>query len=285
MRTWHLQDMRPSGILPHEAGVTCVLQKTPGRIGCTPMSVSQSTTSVEKSLGLLEYLAGRAGPVALREITSSCDMSKPTACRLLQALQNLGYVSRPPGTRDYMIGPRVERLAAVNPQARLKALARPLLTALHNEFNETVNLGVLSRNMVSYLDFIETTQPLRFITTPGQQSPFACTALGRAIAAGMEDKTIEALVAGVRIEPLTPSSVRSHKDLHRRILEARENGYAVECGESVEGVECLAVNLSLLGFPDAAVSIATPVQRMDAKRRKAMIVSLKRLACAPVPKA
>jgi DNA-binding IclR family transcriptional regulator len=241
------------------------------------MSAYQSTNSVEKSLGLLEHLAEQAGPVALRDITASCAMSKPTACRLLQVLQVLGYVSRPAGTREYMLGPRAERLAAVNPQARLKAAARPLLIALHEAFNETVNLGVLSRDSVSYLDFIETTQPLRFITIPGQQSPFACTALGRAIASAMGDAEIDALVRTANIPVLTPSTVRTRADLRRRILEARANGYAEECSESVEGVECLAVSLSPLGYPDAAVSIALPAQRIDVKRRKKIVAMLKGL--------
>jgi DNA-binding IclR family transcriptional regulator len=241
------------------------------------MSDSPSTTSVEKSLGLLEYLAERGGPVALREITASSGMSKPTACRLLQVLQNLGYVSRPAGKREYMIGPRAQRLTTTDPQARLKAAARPLLVSLHGSFNETVNLGVLSRDSVSYLDFIETTQALRFITTPGQQSPFACTALGRAIASAMDDTAVEALVSKARIPVLTPLTVRTRVDLRTRILEARNKGYAQECGESVEGVECLAVNLAQMGFPDAAVSIAVPVQRLDDKRRKKIIYALKSL--------
>jgi DNA-binding IclR family transcriptional regulator len=241
------------------------------------MSESQSTNSVEKSLGLLEYLAQKANPVALREITASCAISKPTACRLLQVLQNLGYVSRPAGTRDYMIGPRAERLTAVDPQARLKAAIRPLLVSLHEMFNETVNLGILSRDSVSYLDFIETTHPLRFITTPGQQSPFACTALGRAIASAMEESEINALVSLAKIPALTPATVRSRDELRRRILEARQKGYAEESGESVEGVECLAVSLASAGFRDAAISMAVPSQRLDPKKRKAIIAALKDL--------
>jgi len=241
------------------------------------MSESHSTNSVEKSLGLLEYLAQQAKPVALREITASSEISKPTACRLLQVLQKLGYVSRPAGTRDYMIGPRAERLTAVDPRARLKAAVRPLLVSLHEAFNETVNLGILSRDSVSYLDFIETTHPLRFITTPGQQSPFSSTALGRAIASAMEEAEIDALVSSAAIPALTPATVRSRDELRRRIQEARERGYAEESGESVEGVECLAVSLAPAGFPDAAISMAVPSQRLDPKRRQAMTAALKAL--------
>ena len=241
------------------------------------MSDSQSTTSVEKSLGLLEYLAGRGGPVPLREITAAGGMSKPTACRLLQVLQNLGYVSRPAGKRDYIIGPRVQQLTTSDPHARLKAVARPLLISIHESFNETVNLGILSCDSVSYLDFIETSQALRFITTPGQQSPFACTALGRAIASMMDASALDSLVSKATIPALTPSTVRTRADLLGRILEARKKGYAEECGESVEGVECIAVSLAPIGFPDAAVSIAVPVQRLDEKRRKKIITALKSL--------
>lgn len=177
-----------------------------------------------------------------------------------------------------MIGPRAERLTTTDPQARLKSAVRPLLVSLHEAFNETVNLGVMSRDSVSYLDFIETTQALRFITTPGQQSPFACTALGRAIASAMEDAALDALLAKTKIPVLTPSTVRTLADLKRRILEARRIGYAVESSESVEGVECLAVSLAVIGFPNAALSIAIPVQRLDTKRRNRIVTALKRIA-------
>lgn len=237
--------------------------------------MKSDTSSMDKTFGLLEFLASEGRPASLQEITEAVKLSKPTAYRLLQSLQQLGYVARPSGSRDYLIGPRAARLAAVDPYAELKSAARPLLRRLHEALNETVNLGVLSGNQVAYLDFMETTQALRFIVTPGQSDPFYCTALGRAIAAQLDEGQLERLLAKTKLRPMTGTTVKSLAELKRKIQKTREAGIAEEVEESVSGVCCFAVSLTAMGFPEAAISIAVPVQRLDVRRKNLLIESLK----------
>lgn len=230
---------------------------------------------MNKAFGLLEFLAAEGRPVSLQAITDAVKLSKPTAYRLLQSLQQLGYVARPSGSRDYLIGPRTARLAAADPYAELKSAARPILRRLHETLNETVNLGVLSGNQVVYLDFLETTQALRFIVTPGQSDPFYCTALGRAIAARLEESQLERLLAKTRLQSLTPQTVKTVPELRRCIQKVRETGIAEEKEESVSGVHCLAVSLAEIGFVDAAISVAIPTQRLTPARKAQLVDSLK----------
>ncbi len=232
---------------------------------------------MDKAFGLLEYLASSARPVSLQEVTEAVKLPKPTAYRLLRVLQDRGYVSRPTGSRDYLIGARAALLAAVDPHSELKAHARPLLRRLHEELNETINLGVLSGTQVLYLDFIETTQQLRFIVSPGQSDPWYCTALGRAAASELDERDRDKLVAATRFQSLTPHTTKNRAELLRRIENVRTKGYAEEIEESVEGVCCLAVGLAPLGFPGAAISVAVPKQRLGAKRRTEIIRMLSQL--------
>lgn len=241
------------------------------------MKPAVNTSSVDKAFVLLEFLAASGRPASLQEVTEAVKLPKPTAYRLLQALHELGYVSRPADSRNYLIGPRAARLAAIDPYADLKAQAQPYLRRLHEEFNETVNLGALSGNQVIYLDFLETTQPLRFIVTPGQSDPYFCTALGRAVAAQLSDPKLNRLLSETRVQILTPKTVKSKEDLHRRILKTRQEGYSEEIEESVSGVCCLAVGLGPIGFTDAAISMAVPAQRLTPARKSAIIQSLKSL--------
>lgn len=244
------------------------------------MKSSFNTSSVDKAFVLLEYLAASGRPASLQEVTEAVKLPKPTAYRLLRSLQELGYVSRPSDSRDYLIGPRVARLAASDPHAELKAQARPLLRRLHEEFNETVNLGVLSGSQVLYLDFVETTQPLRFIVAPGENDPWYCTALGRAVASQLDERTIAKLLAETQVRPLTPHTVKSRAELGRRIEKARETGIAEELEESVEGVCCLARSLAPRDFPGAAISVAVPVQRLSARRKTAILQALQTIVAS-----
>jgi DNA-binding IclR family transcriptional regulator len=234
-----------------------------------------NTSSVDKAFVLLEFLAASGRPASLQEVTEAVKLPKPTAYRLLRTLQDLGYVSRPAGSRNYLVGPRTARLASADPHGDLKAQARPLLRRLYEEFNETINLGVLSGTQVLYLDFVETTQPLRFIVTPGQNDPWFCTALGRAVATHLSGRAVEKLVAETRLQPFTPHTVKSKADLLRKIEKGRADGYTEEVEESVPGVCCLAVNLSPLGFPDAAISMAVPTQRLTPRRKSAILLAFK----------
>jgi DNA-binding IclR family transcriptional regulator len=239
--------------------------------------MKSDSSSIDKVFGLLEFLARENKPVSLQAATESVGLSKPTAYRLLQSLQKLGYVSRPMGSRDYVIGQRTALLSVADPWPELKSSARPLLRKIHEELNETVNLAVLSNDRVNYLDFIETTQPLRFIVTPGQSDPYYCTALGRAIAAQLSDGQFERLLSTTKLTPLTPYTVASVPELRRRIHSVRETGVAEEIEETVLGVCCLAVSLASMGHPEAAISIAVPVQRLTPQKKNHLVKALKRI--------
>ena len=241
------------------------------------MKYDTGTSSVDKAFGLLDFLAASGKPASLREVSEAVKLSNPTAYRLLRALLEMGYVTRPADSRDYLVGPRTALLAAVDPYKQLKSQARPLLRRLHKEFNETVNLGVLSGTQVFYLDFLETTQALGFTLTPRQRDPYYCTALGCAAAAQLGEKQFSRLLLETRFQFHTPHTIKSREKLQRRILKTKKTGIAEEMQESVEGVCCLAVSLEKLGFPIAAISMAVPIQRLKPKRKTQLTQALKNL--------
>lgn len=234
-----------------------------------------SVQVVEKAFSLLEYLAEQETPVTLAGIAAAAGLPKPTAVRILATLQHLGYVSRPAGGRNYTIGPRVSILAKSDSLQPLKVAAKPLLESLNKSFNETVNLGILAGQRVVYVDFVETTRPLRMIVAPGTRDPWYSTALGKAIASAMDSKDFDRLLARTELQRLTSKTIRSKSALRQAVSEVQRTGVAEEIGESVEGVACAAISLASLGFPNAAVSIAVPLERFAAGRRRDIINILK----------
>jgi IclR family acetate operon transcriptional repressor len=145
---------------------------------------------------------------------------------------------------------------------------------LQKQFDETVNLGVLSGKEVLYLDFVETTQPLRMVVAPGESDPYYCTALGLAIASQWPDAALDRLLEETRINRRTTRTAKSRMAVMAKIRRTRELGYAEECGEAVEGVACLGLSLGALGYPAAALSIAIPLQRLAPRRKREIIAAL-----------
>jgi DNA-binding IclR family transcriptional regulator len=237
-----------------------------------------AVTAVGKAFSMLEFLVATERSATLAEATQMTRLPKPTAHRLLRALQKLGYVSRPPGTRSYSMGPRLARLQAGDSHAHVKALARPAMAKLHQRFNETVNLGMLSGREVLYLEYQATSHALRIVLRPGDKDPYYCTALGRAMVSALPLEECERIIEATHPKRQTPKTLLAKSSLRSLLGAVRKNGFAEEHGESVDGISCLAVHLGQWGYPQYAISLAVPTPRLKGKIRTQMVQALKILA-------
>lgn len=132
---------------------------------------------------------------------------------------------------------------------------------------------MLSGQRVKYLDYIETTRPLRMIVAPGSDDPWYRTALGRAIAAHLplEEQTLLLANSEFSLAGNGPRSNFTSRSMGAKLSTFRAQGYAEELEEAVEGAGCLAVSLEPLGFSFAAISVAVPLQRLAVTRKKLIL--------------
>jgi DNA-binding IclR family transcriptional regulator len=97
---------------------------------------------LDRSVLLLNLLAD--GPRTLRWLASASGLPRPTAYRLLVALEGHRLASRD-GTGAFQLGPRLTELAVrAGPAVDLAAVAGPVLTRLHEATGESVQLYVRS---------------------------------------------------------------------------------------------------------------------------------------------
>jgi DNA-binding IclR family transcriptional regulator len=97
---------------------------------------------LDRSVALLDLLA--EGPRTLRWLADASGLPRPTAYRLLVALEAHRLVARD-ASGAFMLGPRLTELAVrAGPALDLAALAGPVLTRLHEDTGESVQLYVRS---------------------------------------------------------------------------------------------------------------------------------------------
>jgi len=97
---------------------------------------------LDRSMSLLGLLAD--GPRTLRALATSSGLPRPTAHRLLVALESHGMVARDAGGA-FRLGPRLTELAArAGGGLELGALAAPVLGRLHERTGESAQLYVRS---------------------------------------------------------------------------------------------------------------------------------------------
>jgi DNA-binding IclR family transcriptional regulator len=97
---------------------------------------------LDRSVALLDLLAD--GPRTLRWLSGASGLPRPTAYRLLVALEAHRLVARD-SSGAFGLGPRLTELAVrAGPAVDLAALAGPVLTRLHEATGESVQLYVRS---------------------------------------------------------------------------------------------------------------------------------------------
>jgi DNA-binding IclR family transcriptional regulator len=233
--------------------------------------------SLEKALRLLEEIAESPGR-NLAEISRSLDAPRAGVFRHLKALEALGYVATSNETKRYVLGPRLIYLGiAARNQMRLADIAHPVMVALRDEFNETVNLGVLARGEVIHVEVVPSTHPVKMAVQVGEWTYCHCSGLGKVLLAWSEPDVISEAIRERGLPPLTDRTVRTTSELEAALKAVRSAGFAIDDEESAVGLRCVAAAIrDATGKVAAAISLSSPADRLardDALRLAPRIIS------------
>jgi len=234
-----------------------------------------SIAVLDKAFSILEVLARTGRELTLAELAEESRLPKPTIHRILRSLRDLGYVEQADARGTYRLSDRLVSLRQYGRDAAVREKAMPLMQRLHGAFDETVNLGLLEGVYIRYAHVIETTQPLRWIVKPGARDAFHTTALGRAVVAHLPGEQQSRLIAKACSAGSTAKRRQLRTTVEQTMLETRSRGCAIEEEETVAGVACVAIPLTALGEPLAAISVSVPVNRFPAARREKLIKVLR----------
>ena len=226
--------------------------------------------ALRKGLAMLDLLAAR-GPMTMADLQHASGLNRTMTYRLLRALSETGYVAHDPIRKHYAVGLRLLQLGAVvADRLDFAVVARPLMAALREETQETVNLGVLDGNEIVYVAMMESPLGLRMAARPGGRDLAHSTSLGKAILAFLplteRERVINSLLP---LRALTPATLVEPEALARDLAWTRERGYAFDDEENEVGARCIGVPvLDGDGRPVAGLSVSGPVGRIDPARAK-----------------
>ena len=225
----------------------------------------------------------KAGSLGLNEITQRTNVAKSTVFRVLTTLTQLGYVVRDTD-RIYYISPALASLVSdVANVGLLRRMALPFMLRLRDEFGETVNLGQLQLEKVTYVEVVPSEYALRLHERPGATVAAHASALGKAILAFSPPELVESLIRGRELPALTRNTVTDPDELWQELRRVHERRYAIDRGETSTLATCIgAPILDGHGMAIAAVSISGPASRFNPRKDDPVIESLI-MAAAPRP--
>lgn len=216
---------------------------------------SYSIRAVERVCDLLDFIQASPGQLNLAELSTAASLPKSSTFRYLETLEQRGYITRgESGGYSVGVALRTGRVDVIVDRAH------PLLVSLRDQFGETVNIGRLEVNQVSYLDVVESERSVRNSVRAGDREGIHSTALGKAVAAHLPEKQVRGILRSFGMPRLTDKTIASVEDYLAELEKVRAQGYAVDDGENELDGRCVAVGIPGLPVP-MAISMSAPAMR------------------------
>jgi IclR family acetate operon transcriptional repressor len=237
-------------------------------MGETTKEMVHMVKSVEKTFGILEYLAEHQEPASLGEISESMSTNKSTVRRFMLSLKKLGYIDQDPDSRLYKLSPKITLLGrGIQEDITLTSLAAPYMDNLAHVTGETVNLGFIEGAEVYYIDKRESPHRLRLCVEVGGVGPIHATALGKAMLAYLPKEEVDRIFSsGAELTKLTRYTITTWAEFDRELELIRTEGVSYDREEMIDGLYCVGAPIFLDEDVIAAVSISTPTTRMNEQR-------------------
>jgi DNA-binding IclR family transcriptional regulator len=224
---------------------------------------AQGVQVLARAAEILRLLKVNRSGLTQAEIASKLGLARTTVHRLLNALADENLVQPIAASSRYRLGSEILHMAE-SARSAVLAEVHPRLIKLSQEIDETVDLSVLDRGQVTFIDQVVAPQRLRAVSMVGASFPLHCTANGKAILAALPIKDRKRLLEG-RLEQLTPNTITSQDKLLRELVKVGPKGVAYDREEHSLGI--CAVGMAIIDTPlgPSAISVPIPAQRFDAK--------------------
>lgn len=214
--------------------------------------------SLERGLAILKAFTAQRRELALTDIASEVGLSLSTAHRLVNALVQLGYLVRDPGTKRYRPSLQVLHLGfAALEGTELRQVALPILRNLSETLGATVNCGVLDGPEVIYLIRLAKEQIVTMKLYEGARLSAHCGSMGKCLLAYLPDKTRKEIMRRIKFVTYTPYTITTPEGLEVECKQIRERGFAIvdqELAISARGAAAPVFNAS--GEVIAAINVA-----------------------------
>ena len=223
--------------------------------------------SLDRGLAILEAVAASPSPVPLKQLTTLIGIDRSSVFRLANTLRQRRFLTNPKGSKDYILGPSAWRLSRRYGRTVLGTFFHHYLQELSAAVGETSHFAVREGVEVFFIDHhMPVGQMVSVAGQTGEFAPLHCTAHGKALLADCDLPELRELLGRAPLKGFTRTTLKSVARLAEVCAQARVDGFALDEGEYLEEVRCVAAPIrDPEGEIVASVGISSPLTRLQTR--------------------
>jgi IclR family KDG regulon transcriptional repressor len=236
-----------------------------------------SAPSVKKAFKILHTIADSSNGLGVSELAKQLKIGKSTVHGITSALEELGVLVRDALHKKYNMGyTLLELRKKAYAKMELRDVARSPMEKLMEKIGETVFLGVLNGDHVTILDMVESHNEMKITSPPGTRLPLIAGATGKVFLAQFEEKKAKEIIQKMGLVRYTSKSIVDPKKFFKEVEETKKNGYAIDDGEYMLGVEAIAAPIQTASPPLAAIWVVGFTSSLNNQKMERVILEIRK---------
>ncbi len=206
------------------------------------------------------------GSLNLSELSRKVGLARSTVFRIVATLEAEDLVTYCGPGGQIQLGTELVSLGAAV-RSDLRHEIRPYMEELANRVDETINLAILEKDHLLFLDQVNRPQRLLAVSDVGLKFPLHCTSTGKILIAYLPDEELEQIIPA-QLQNYTPKTLKTRNELKLELQEVRTTGVAYDREEHTLGICALAVLINGPMNSTAALSMPVPSVRFYGFEKK-----------------
>jgi DNA-binding IclR family transcriptional regulator len=212
----------------------------------------------------MELLLDHPAGLQQTEIAAKLRCSKTSVYRISMTLMDYGYLVRDEETKVVRLSRKLVAMGSRTlTEGDLMTVSVDIMKGLRDKVRETVLIGTIVETELVVLGQVLGAHPFKFSVDLGARLPLHTAAPGKAILAFLPDTEREAILGKICFIRFNERTVRDVREYRRQLEQAALTGYALDLGEQLAGIHCVAAPVfNRHGYPVASVWTTGPTERM-----------------------
>jgi len=213
------------------------------------MTIHRSVRALSRGLALISEL-NTSGPSSARQLARGSMINRTTCYRLLQTLQQEGYVTFDEASALFSLTPQVRRLSeGLSTQDLSRQAALPPMFGLLEQVSWPSDFAVFELGRMMIRESTHSFSPFSVHRSMvGFGRSLVRSALGRALlTAARPAQRREMLGIAASLVPEDAALAHDRRYINRLMARTRNDGYASSVGETEQGISAIAVPIGGVG--------------------------------------